>query len=280
MALEMTLVRLARRPALLSLDELLARLGDLEKRLGSGPPVPPRASGAAGASSRGGGAAKGGGPLSSPPVLSRGNLTSGTLALASPPPEPTTSSLLLHREPVEITPTPPPNSTLVALRVEPLATEPVPLGSAWNAQTPGHGEPQSEPLAVWRAILHAIAQTRPSLGAVFQHAAILELTPERAIFGFESQSFAGAQARDPEALEILTREIRAYFGKVTYVAIDHLAPKASVSQSATIASIDAAKRKENSDRARASVRTHPLVLEAVRLFGAELQEVRIREDEE
>jgi DNA polymerase-3 subunit gamma/tau len=34
MALEMTLVRLARRPALLPLDDLLSRLADLEKRLG------------------------------------------------------------------------------------------------------------------------------------------------------------------------------------------------------------------------------------------------------
>ncbi|WP_394820876.1 DNA polymerase III subunit gamma/tau [Pendulispora albinea] len=49
-ALEMLLVRLARRPALLPLDELLARLGELERRLGGAPP-PPR-----GAASGGGGA--------------------------------------------------------------------------------------------------------------------------------------------------------------------------------------------------------------------------------
>ncbi|HXN31801.1 MAG TPA: DNA polymerase III subunit gamma/tau, partial [Polyangiaceae bacterium] len=40
MALEMALIRLARRPALLPLDELLARLGDLERRLGGAPPPP------------------------------------------------------------------------------------------------------------------------------------------------------------------------------------------------------------------------------------------------
>ena len=39
--LEMTLVRLARRPALLPLDELLSRLGELEKRLATGAPPPP-----------------------------------------------------------------------------------------------------------------------------------------------------------------------------------------------------------------------------------------------
>ena len=42
-ALEMALVRLARRPPLLPLDELLARLGDLERRLGGGAPARARA---------------------------------------------------------------------------------------------------------------------------------------------------------------------------------------------------------------------------------------------
>ncbi|HVJ91493.1 MAG TPA: DNA polymerase III subunit gamma/tau, partial [Labilithrix sp.] len=43
--LEMTLVRLARRPALLPLDELLSRLGELEKRLATGTPPPTRGGG-------------------------------------------------------------------------------------------------------------------------------------------------------------------------------------------------------------------------------------------
>jgi DNA polymerase-3 subunit gamma/tau len=58
-ALEMTLVRLARRPALLPLDELLARLGELEKRLATGAPPPPTRGGAPGG---GGGGRGGGGP--------------------------------------------------------------------------------------------------------------------------------------------------------------------------------------------------------------------------
>ena len=45
-ALEMTLVRLARRPPLLPLDELLARLGDLDKRLSGGGPGGPGGTGA------------------------------------------------------------------------------------------------------------------------------------------------------------------------------------------------------------------------------------------
>ena len=65
MALEMTLVRLARRPALLPLDELLARLGELERRLAgaaaAGGPGPSRGGGGGG----GGSAAR---PLSMKPA--------------------------------------------------------------------------------------------------------------------------------------------------------------------------------------------------------------------
>ncbi len=56
-ALEVALVRLGRRPALLPLDELLARLGELERRLTSGAPGPgPGPGGGSGGGGGGGGA--------------------------------------------------------------------------------------------------------------------------------------------------------------------------------------------------------------------------------
>ena len=72
-ALEMTLVRLARRPALLPLDELLARLGELEKRLATGAPPPAGAArwsggGGGGGDVRGRGAPGGGPQQAAPPA--------------------------------------------------------------------------------------------------------------------------------------------------------------------------------------------------------------------
>jgi DNA polymerase-3 subunit gamma/tau len=92
-ALEMTLVRLARRPPLLPLDELLVRLGELERRLG-GPPAP---------GPRGGG---GGGPRSSVPQTAAvptvpkapAPQTRGALALA-PRPEPASDTQLKVEDP-------------------------------------------------------------------------------------------------------------------------------------------------------------------------------------
>src|SRR5581483_4140815 len=51
-SLEMTLVRLAHRPPLRPIDELLVRLGDLEKRLSTGAPAPTSRGGPPGGGSR------------------------------------------------------------------------------------------------------------------------------------------------------------------------------------------------------------------------------------
>jgi DNA polymerase III subunit gamma/tau len=59
-ALEMLLARLALRPALLPLDDLLQRLAELEARLGSGRPPPPPAGGGRPSPGAGGGPARGG----------------------------------------------------------------------------------------------------------------------------------------------------------------------------------------------------------------------------
>jgi DNA polymerase-3 subunit gamma/tau len=274
-ALEMTLIRLARRPPLLPLDELLARLGELEKRLGGGPPSPPR-----------GGAR--GGSTSTPPqagsvtTASRGTssrpvMTRGALALATSSDEPLSDRVPEVPQPkgTNLSPlavAPLPASAVVPHRVEPAGEESFGTSS---------GEAGSrgilESLVVFRAILRRIAESHPAIASIFEHASVREITRERVVLGFGPQSFAGAQAKEPEVLDIVTRAVRAYFGAPTQVAIDLSAGGGS---DETVAVAAAASRREASEKARAAVENHPLVVEALRLFGGELREVRFREEEE
>jgi DNA polymerase-3 subunit gamma/tau len=152
----------------------------------------------------------------------------------------------------EVTPTPAPTSAVAVKRDPPPETEP------------------ADALSVFRTILRVVAETRPALASIFEHAAVLELSRERVVLGFESQSFAGAQATEPEALEAITRAVRAHFGAPTHVAIDLSARDKCAD---TVAQADAAERREALDKARAKAAAHPLVVEAVRLFDAELREV-------
>jgi DNA polymerase-3 subunit gamma/tau len=77
-AMEMALVRLARRPPLLPIDDLLRRLGDLERRLAGGAPAGP-----AGGAPRGGAPGPGGPPPQAPPR--RPGASAGPVAEAAGP---------------------------------------------------------------------------------------------------------------------------------------------------------------------------------------------------
>src|SRR4051812_5501164 len=96
-SLEMTLVRLARRPPLLPVDELLRRLGDLERRLGGGGGGP---AGSPGAQSRG--PAPGGGAGGPPPGGQQRRQYGGAGATNDAPP-----SAPIEPPPVAAAPPPP-----------------------------------------------------------------------------------------------------------------------------------------------------------------------------
>jgi len=249
MALEMALVRLARRPPLLPLDELLARVGELERRLGGAPPPGP--------APRGGGSGGGGGggrtlgshasvvssPVMPEPTATR---THGALALKVVTPSPSPVAPVAARPPPAPVPAPPPP---LALAVAP-------------------------DVDVWRAILDRLRARHPALASVLDHAIPLETTAARLVVGFEpSAAFLGARASEPDALDELTREVRAYFGQPTKVALELSARAPTGTQ--TIASIDADRRSAELAKARAAVEGHPLVQEAVRLFGAQLRDVKL-----
>ena len=234
MALEMALVRLARRPPLLPLDELLTRVGDLERRLGGAPPPGPAPRGGTG--SPGGRSAP---VVSAPPSDVAGTTrTRGALALAA-----------------ESASRAPP------VRGQHLTVVPAPASALADMDT-------------WRSILERVRAARPAVASTLEHAMPLEVSAARVVVGFEvNASFLAARASEPEALDVLTREARAHFGAATHVAID-AAAKAS-SSGRTIASVDAERRSAEESQARVAIETHPLVEEAIRLFGAKVQDVKL-----
>ncbi len=276
-ALEMALVRLTRRPPLLPLDELLSRLGDLEKRLASGvPPPAPRGGGAPGGGGGGGRAtstsasvtpsmsgASSSGPSSTssfgaPGVtpMSGGGSMHGSLALAGDSAHfvaPAAADALPLRRPSAPPPPPP---------------QPAPARAQLEPKLP----PVPPDLDAWRAILDRVRAARPALASVLEHAAPVEVRPERVLLGYAPGDFLGTQVAEEESALLLQREVRAHFGVATKVELD-LSMRTPVV--ATVASLDDAKRKEALAKARAEVENHPLVRHAIAILGAELREVRL-----
>ncbi|MEO6420097.1 MAG: DNA polymerase III subunit gamma/tau [Polyangiaceae bacterium] len=251
-ALEMMLVRLARRPPLLPLDELLSRLGDLEKRLGGAPPPPARGGG--GPSGGGGGRA----PQTHAPAKfeapSRGptSSTHGALALAPRPEE-----------------TPKPSSVTVAKAI-PIAPPPPAVAPVSVRAGKVDGE-------AWRAILERVRLASPPLYSVLQHAVPLQMNAENVVLAYDAQNLLASQATDADALDLLTREVRGHFGAATNVALD-LSTR-SLAGMSTVAREEADKKKAELAAARELVQNHPLVREAISLFSAELREVRLPGEE-
>jgi DNA polymerase-3 subunit gamma/tau len=256
-ALEMALVRLARRPPLLALDELLTRVGDLERRLGGGAPPP----GPAPRGGSGGGGARpaqtAAGSIHSP---ASGGRTHGSLALVDPLP---------------IAPAARPQATAPATApATATATATAPAALAAAAAPVPAPVPPSPALLIWQGIVTELRQTQAHFASFYEHALALEVTPARVVVGFEAgAAFQAAGASDPAALEALTRAVRAHFGAATQVDLV-LAAKCPPGLR-TVAQLDAERRSADLAIARAAVASHPVVQEAIRVFGAQLREVKL-----
>jgi DNA polymerase III subunit gamma/tau len=287
-ALEMLLVRLARRPPLAPMDDLVARLHELEQRLSSGGPAPQgpsRSTGGGGASpsrppSRMGSANPGGSqagaspasggagapsrPLGTPPTRAMaGSPLAGSAGSAAP-------GAALH----DLSPTlrgaaHPATATLFAT---PLA-EPVTAVSeaAGGSRPEGSRAPNLE---AWRAVLGRIRSERAPVASIFEHASPIAFSAERVVLGYEPGSFLAAQATEVSNVELLTRHVREYFGTITPVAFDLTAGPNS---NPSVASIDTEERRRRLDQARHAVAEHPLVKAAIDILGAELKDVRVTE---
>jgi DNA polymerase-3 subunit gamma/tau len=294
--LEMTLVRLARRPALLPLDELLSRLGELEKRLATGAPPPP---------ARGGGGSSGGGGRGARPE-SHASVTSAMPVVMTPPTPSSMASAVASPSLVNAAPPSQVVSTVPVPVPVPLPADDLPLTTGALAvamdiapeRTPARNPPvteefevrpvtrpapparvneESEMLTLWRALIDRVRKVNPAVAATLDLAIPLTVTPQKVVVGVEDESFEDARAEQTDARTLLTTEARAQFGTNTEVVFERTARGSKV---ASVAYLDAAKRKQMQVEARAAVENHPLVQHAVVAFKAELKDVKLPAQEE
>ena len=320
--LEMTLVRLARRPALLPLDELLSRLGELEKRLATGAPPPARGGG--GPSGGGGGtkqradshasatsqmpsfdapvSVSPGTPVSvasvtsmaftpasmtastpfSSPLSSGGQeRTSGALALAPettavPAPSRNAPAVEFEVKSTRVPETPPSSSRLTTNASNASIGATTPRTPA-APDAPPISMPESATLVTWRALLDRVRKVSPPVAAMLDLAVPMVVTAEKLLVGVEDESFEDTRAEQTDARTVLETEARAHFGTTTEVVFERAAKGSKV---ASVAYLDAAKRKQMQVEARIAVEKHSLVQQAIRVLGAELKDVKLPAQEE
>ena len=115
------------------------------------------------------------------------------------------------------------------------------------------------------------------MAVLFEHAVPLEVSKTRIALGYAPDDLLGSRASaEEDALASLRRAGRAHFGVAVEVRIDatHRGGKTG-----SVHAIDAAERRAERVKARASVENHPLVRDIVRVFDAELRDIKLPKDD-
>ncbi len=254
-ALEMTLVRLAKRPPLIPLDELLVRLGDLERRLGGAPSTGRPSGGGGGGSSRASSQSHITTTAVPRDVVHTAPKTRGALALAP--------SLHVRAVPPSADP----------------ATEPTPTPTSATQIIAVDPTPQPPPVSItdhWRTILDTVRVGDPGLASALEHAVPVEVTRARVLIGFAQDDFLGHHASEEASVAKLVKAVHTHFGASVPVHID---TKHRGGKVGSVHAIDSAERRADVAKARAAVEDHPIVRDIVRLFDAELRDIKLPEKE-
>jgi DNA polymerase III subunit gamma/tau len=239
-ALEMLLVRLAQRPPLLPMDELLVRLGALEHRLLAGAPKVARS------------------PSAPQPARPAGN----PVATRSRNRESTTPSARRGSSRDEDQDDEPPDAHPISA-----ATESVKTGDS------GPAAPEQDLLASWQELIEAVAAARPDVAAVLEHAVPIRVDEKRIHVGWAPSSTLGGQFADDVLIGLIAEARKDRCQDSPEVVIEHGCKLAAGRP--TLAAQETANRTK---RLRALVqqsRKDPRVQQAIEILGAHIREVRV-----
>jgi DNA polymerase-3 subunit gamma/tau len=237
-ALEMLLVRLARRPPLVPIDDWVGRLGALERRL---------AGGAAPA-----------GRERSPAARAEADVprTTGARPREVKTPAPTERASGERKEP-------------------PRAPEP-PRDARLEAASPPAAGPEaapSDPLEAWRKIVDHIGIDRPDLAAFLARAAPLEAAPGAIVLAFSSDDPSALETE--RNVELVARAATEFFDVATKVRV--LRDDAAMKTRRTLAGLNSEEGERQRRAAIAKVKGHPRVTEAVEVLGAKIKDLKLGE---
>jgi DNA polymerase-3 subunit gamma/tau len=265
-ALEMLLVRLARRPPLLPIDDLLWRLAALERRLGTG--------------SRG--AASSGTPQQRPPSGGRPRGGADPVGGAG------------RRSPLRPAPATSPGAADGAERgssgaesrsAATVSVEPASLGrpKASGEQHAAQGlSPGAAPtaehsarLACWAAVVGEVRTELPEVAAVLEHAAVLRLDEDQVVLAWENGKVFADRVRDVQSQQVLARALELRLHSRPEVVLEFESARAG--QLSTLAQSNEQARQRRDRKAIDCIKHHPTVVEALQILGARIKEVRLAE---
>ncbi|MEZ4225667.1 MAG: DNA polymerase III subunit gamma/tau [Polyangiaceae bacterium] len=265
-ALEMALVRLARRPPLLPIDDLVGRLQTLERRLagaarsaGAGQPGPaPQAM------------TDRGRPRAREPRPERGprGPEPGDEPPAEAPPRDESPVPPTRARASTAPPQTPHGEAAVNGPREQKTSEPTPE----QAVEPD-ADSASAALTTWVQVLDALAESHPEHTAVLEHAALLGVSERELHLGYEPGSVFAQPASEKALREALAQALTRVLGRTPHIHIE-LECKAAAGTD-TVAAAQERARQEAVRKALAAARRHPAVVSAIEILGARIKDLKL-----
>lgn len=249
-ALEMALIRLARRPPLLPLDDLLQRLADLERRLGGAPSRGPSGRGPSPSSSahvrneldRGSSSHEPSPRFEVVPSGPRALGFDGALATAAATATPERPFLRAVEppkvQPIEPAPPPPPRPALA------------------------HDDE-------WPAVIAELRRESPSVAAIYEHAMHVNDGRSGLTIAFAPGDFLSERGMQPSAVRDLETAARRVLGPSTIVEI-----LLEAREGESLALKGERERHERLQDARRAVTEDPAVRAIIERFGATVRDVK------
>ena len=240
--LEMGLVRVATRPPLQSVSELLARLEALQGNPGAG----------------------GSSPGGSRPRKPRPN----------PSPHPAEAKVEAKPQPKlqtkpEAKPKAAPSPVPAPDRNRKTPSEPIMPATkhAGGFQT-STGEVltpiRRAALQEWEELVSALEQQQPALAAVLEHGIPKAVGPDRIVLSFKDGSFYGRQAESPESIAAIERVAEQQLGARPEIQIRFDAKGEAATK--TVAAVAAQRKEAEADAKRKEALNHPRVRDAIDVF--------------
>jgi DNA polymerase-3 subunit gamma/tau len=239
--LEMGLVRVATRPPLRSVAELLARLDAVQ---GNGP--------SGGASSGGQRPKRSKATKSAAPAPRKAKADAAPKAAAVPTPPVAEPRAAPEPEPKPRDPNEP---VMPATKASPKFRT-----SSGEVLTPLRRAALQE----WEEMVGRLSQEQPALAAVLEHGVPKAVGPDRIVLSFKDGSFYGRQAQSQESVEAIERVAEAQLGAKPAVEIRFDAQGEGSSK--TVAAVAAQRREAELEAKRKAALNHPAVRDAVDVF--------------
>jgi DNA polymerase-3 subunit gamma/tau len=240
--LEMGLVRVATRPPLQSVSELLARLDALQSSPGAT-----------------GGPTTGSRPRKPNPRPSPRSAT----PKAESKPQPTPDARLDAAPAADPQPEPQPEPSK-RTPGEPIMPATKHAGGFQTSTGEVLTPIRRAALQEWEELVGTLEQQQPALAAVLEHGIPKAVGPDRIVLSFKDGSFYGRQAESPESIAAITRVAEQQLGARPEIQIRFDAQGEAASK--TVAAVAAQRKEAEAAAKRKEALNHPRVRDAIDVF--------------